>query len=64
MASFPGLTHSELQICALIRLNFSSKDIARLVTLSVATIDSTRSHIRKKLNLDVKDNLTTFLMIR
>ena len=58
----PGLSSSELQICALIRLNFSSKDIARLLSLSVATIETSRSHIRKKFNLDVKDNLSSFLM--
>lgn len=64
MAEFPMLTSSELQICALIRLNFSSKDIARLLSLSVATIETSRSHIRKKMNLYVKDNLSSFLMIR
>ena len=58
----PSLSVSELQICALIRLNFSSKDIARLISLSVATVETTRSHIRKKLNLEGKDNLSTLLM--
>jgi DNA-binding CsgD family transcriptional regulator len=62
LTKFPSLGGSELQVCALIRLNFSSKDIARLVSLSVATVETTRSHIRKKLNLEGKDNLTTFLM--
>lgn len=61
---FPMLTPSELQICALIRLNFSSKDIARLMSLSVTTVETTRSHIRKKLNMDVKYNLSTFLLSR
>jgi tetratricopeptide (TPR) repeat protein/DNA-binding CsgD family transcriptional regulator len=64
ITDFPDLTSSELQICALIRLNFSSKDIARLLSLSVATIETVRSHIRKKFNLEVKDNLSSYLMAR
>lgn len=64
LTEFSSLTSSELQICALIRLNFSSKDIARLLSLSVATIETSRSHIRKKINLDAKDNLSSFLMTK
>jgi tetratricopeptide (TPR) repeat protein len=56
------LTKSELQISAMIRLNLSTKDIARLINLSVSTIDTTRYHIRRKFELDPKDNLTVFLM--
>lgn len=63
-AEYPTLSSSELQICALIRLNFSSKEIARLLSLSVATIETTRSHVRKKMNLDAKDNLSSFLMTK
>jgi len=62
LAVNPTLSKSELLISAMIRLNLSSKDIVNLVNLSLTTIESTRSHVRKKLNLDVKDNLTTYLM--
>ncbi|MDD4603972.1 MAG: tetratricopeptide repeat protein [Bacteroidales bacterium] len=55
------LSRTELQVCALIRLNLSSKDIARLVNISVSTVESTRHHIRKKLELETGDNLTSFL---
>jgi tetratricopeptide (TPR) repeat protein len=58
----PTLSKTELLISAMIRLNLASKDIVNLINLSLATIESTRSHIRKKLNLESKENLTTFLM--
>jgi len=46
----------------MIRLNLSTKDIARLINLNVSSIDTTRYHIRQKLKLDPKDNLTVHLM--
>ena len=63
LAACPELTKAELQICALLRLNLSSKDIARLVNLTVATIDVTRSHIRKKLKLDQSQSLSSYLIM-
>ena len=58
----PELSKSELQVAALIRLNFSSKDIARLTNLNISTIEITRHHIRKKLNLKQPISLATFLI--
>ena len=58
----PDLSKTDLQICALLRLNFSSKDMARLVNITPASIDGTRHRIRKKLNLDPNTSLTTFLL--
>jgi tetratricopeptide (TPR) repeat protein len=62
LALNPTLSKSEIQICAMIRLNLSTKDIARLINLNVSSIDTTRYHIRQKLKLDPKDNLTVHLM--
>lgn len=59
---YPSLTRSELNICALIRLNLSTKDISRITNLSVATIETTRSHIRRKIGLDQGANLTNFMI--
>lgn len=58
----PEISPTELKICALMRLNLSTKEIAMLTTRTVGTIDNTRSSIRKKLNLDDKVNLQQFLM--
>ena len=56
------LSKTELQTCALLRLNLSSKDIARVLNVSPASVDVTRSHIRKKLGLDQNQNLSGYLL--
>jgi len=58
----PVLTKTELHVCAMIRLNLSTKDIARLTHININSIEMTRYHIRKKLNLDQGENLAVFLM--
>ena len=58
----PDLSKAELQTCALLRLNLSSKDIARLLSITVASVDVTRSHIRKKLGLESSQSLSGHLM--
>jgi DNA-binding CsgD family transcriptional regulator len=58
----PDLTKTELQICSLLRLNLSSKEIARLMNINPASIDGTRHRIRKKLNIDPEASLTSYLI--
>ena len=58
---FPELTPSEQKLCALIKLNFSSKDIARLMGISVGSAHTVRYRLRKKLGLFRDDNLTEFI---
>jgi DNA-binding CsgD family transcriptional regulator len=57
-----NLTPHELKICALIRLNISSKEMARLTNRTVGTIDNTRSQIRRKLHLTETQNLQDFIL--
>ena len=57
-----NLTPHELKICALIRLNISSKEMARLTNRTVGTIDNTRSQIRRKLQLTETQNLQEFIL--
>jgi len=58
----PELTPHELKICALLRLNISSKEMASLTNRTLGTIDNTRSSIRKKLNLDDSVNLQDYIL--
>lgn len=53
--SAPEITPTEQRVAAMIRLNFSSKEIAMITNRSVGTIDNIRSNIRKKLQLE--DNI-------
>lgn len=58
----PNLSPSELIVCALIKLNYTSKDIALLTNRSVRTIENSRSQIRKKLQLKSNENLQIFIL--
>jgi PAS domain S-box-containing protein len=56
------LTPCEIQVASMVRQGLSSKAIASLLSVSVATINSHRKHIRKKLGLDKNvANLCTYL---
>lgn len=58
----PTLTPTELRVCALIRCDLSTKEIAQMLGTSIRTIDTHRTRIRKKLGLDGSANLYTHLM--
>lgn len=58
---FPDLTPNELRLCAFLRLNMSTKDIAAITYQSHNSIDTARFRLRKKLGLSKEDNLITFL---
>ena len=59
---FPGLSPNEKKLCAFLRLNMSSKDIAAITHQSVHSINVARTRMRKKLNLDgTEENLVRFL---
>ncbi|NOU46795.1 MAG: tetratricopeptide repeat protein, partial [Bacteroidales bacterium] len=59
---YPELTPTEVKICSFIRLNLTNKDIAVITKRSLRTIENTRNHIRKKMNLDKDANLTRLLL--
>jgi PAS domain S-box-containing protein len=59
---FPQLTPGEKKLCALLRLNLSSKDIATLTFQDPKSVDMARYRLRKKMNLKQDENLIDFLM--
>jgi PAS domain S-box-containing protein len=59
---FPDLTPNEKKLCALLKLNLSSKDIAAITSQNPQSIDVARYRLRKKLNLLSEENLVDFLM--
>ena len=59
---YPDLTPSDLRLCAFLRMNLASKEIAPLMGISVRGVENHRYRIRKKLNLDADDNLTEFII--
>lgn len=59
---FPELTRTNLKLCAYLRLNLSSKEIASLLNITVSGIDKARNRLRKKLNLEPNEDLYDFLL--
>lgn len=58
---FPELTANDQRLCALIKLNFSSKEVAKLLNMSNESVHTTRSRLRKKLNITREINLKQFI---
>ena len=61
-AGYPKLTPSDLRLCAYLRMNLSSKEIAPLLGISVRGLENHRYRLRKKMGLDVDANLTEVMM--
>ena len=59
--AYPGLTSKEKQLCAYIKMNLLSKEIAPLLNISLRGVEISRYRLRKKLNLKEGENLTEFL---
>ena len=58
---FPELNRKEKLMCAYIRMNLMSKEIAPLMNISVRGVEIGRYRLRKKLHLTPEDNLADFL---
>lgn len=58
---YPQLSHKEKMLCAYIRMDLMSKEIAPLLNISIRGVEISRYRIRQKLALSQKDNLTEFL---
>jgi tetratricopeptide (TPR) repeat protein len=62
LLKFPALSPNELKLCAFLRLNMSSKDIAALTGQRVTSLETARHRLRQKLGISNSDvNLITFL---
>jgi FixJ family two-component response regulator len=58
---YPHLTKNDLKLCAYIRLNLSSKEIASLMFVTVRAVEISRFRLRKRLDLDKGINLNEFI---
>jgi len=61
-SKFPNLTPKELRLCAYLRMNISTKEIAPLMNISIRGVEICRYRVRKKLNIDRDTNLTSLLI--
>ncbi|WP_421750653.1 tetratricopeptide repeat protein [Croceimicrobium sp.] len=58
---YPDLSPSEQQMCALLRLKLSTKEIATVKNISPASVKVMRHRLRKKMDLNSDINLSEFL---
>ncbi|SEK41087.1 triple tyrosine motif-containing protein [Parapedobacter koreensis] len=58
----PELVPNDLKLCAYLRMNMSSKEIASLLNITTRGVEIRRYRLRKKLNIPHEKNLTEFLL--
>ncbi|MDR0729414.1 MAG: hypothetical protein LBF19_04745 [Prevotellaceae bacterium] len=58
---FPQLSRSEKILCAYLKMNLSSKEIAPLQGISIRSVEVNRYRLRKKMNLSRYINLTEYM---
>lgn len=61
-ATHPNLTPNELKLCAYLRMNLSTKEMAQLMNISVRGVEISRYRLRKKLQVLPETNLFTYLL--
>lgn len=58
---FPSLQTSELKFCAMLFLNFSSKDIAEFTFVTPKAVQNRKNRLRKKLNIASDEDLNVWI---
>lgn len=63
MAQYPNLTSNELRLCAFLKMNLSTKDIASITGQNPRSIDKARERLRTKLGIsnDKSVSLASFI---
>ena len=59
--AYPSLSQNDHKICALIKLNLSSKDMSKLLNISIESVHTNRHRLRKKMNLSRDINLEDYI---
>ncbi len=58
---YPGLTTNERRLCAFIKLNLTTKEIANITKRNQGSIHMARTRLRKKMGLDKSENLENII---
>lgn len=61
-AKHPELTPNDLKLCAYLRLNLTSKEIAPLLNISPRSVEVKRYRLRKKMSLPHESSLTNYIL--
>lgn len=58
----PSLTPNDLRLCAYLRLNLASKEIAPLLNISTRSVEIKRYRLRKKMELNHEKSLVEYIL--
>lgn len=62
LKSYPSLTPKDLKLCAYLKMNLTTKEIAPLMGITIRGVEIHRYRLRKKLDMDSSENLSNFLI--
>ncbi|KAB1229199.1 helix-turn-helix transcriptional regulator [Chryseobacterium viscerum] len=62
LAINPKLIASELEVCAMLKLNFSTKEMAVSTNSTIAAINRKKNRLRKKLNISSTEDLNIWII--
>lgn len=54
---FPQLSQSEKRLCALLKLNMNTKEIANVLHINSRSVDQKKYRLKKKMHLDGQEDL-------
>lgn len=58
----PDLTHNDLRLSVYLRMNLTSKEISRLMNISVKSVETKRYRLRKRMSLEHTSNLIDYIL--
>ena len=58
----PSLSANDLKLCAYLKMNLTSKEMAQLMSVTVRAVEVSRYRLRKKLDVSTDTNLFNYLM--
>lgn len=61
-ANYPDLNNNEILLCAYLKMNLTTKEIAPLLNISARGVETMRYRLRKKLGMEREDSLTSFIL--
>ncbi|GGG53839.1 tetratricopeptide repeat protein [Epilithonimonas arachidiradicis] len=62
ITNYPELTTGQLQFCALLKLNFTTKEIAHYNNISVRSVETRKNRLRKQLGISSDIDLNKWMM--
>jgi len=60
-SNHPELTQNDLKLCAYLKINLSTKEMARILNVTPDAIKKSRQRLRKKLHLNAEEDLVNFV---